>query len=789
MKWPGTRHDDVRSANCVTPLALEVYVVFSGEGAMFGSSPHSTRKPLKVLGIGALLLAFAGLSGQSMTGQRQFDWPDYAGSPGGSRYVPLTQITKDNVKQLQVAWTYPHGATGFNPLVVRGTIYLYGRNNSLIALDAATGKEVWIHDGLANSTRRGFNYWESADGRDRRLIFAVDDYLQEVDAATGKSISAFGTNGAVDLREGLGRDPKTLGRIQSTTPGKVFENLIILGSTTGEAYFSPPGDLRAYDILTGKLVWQFHTVPHPGEFGYETWPKDAWKYIGGTNTWGEISVDAARGIAYFPTGSPTFDYYGADRIGANLFANCLLALDARTGKRLWHFQNVHHDLWDFDNVSAPMLTTIRRNNQPVDIVALAGKTGYLYVFDRVTGEPIWPIEERPVPTRTDVPGEQPWPTQPFPTNPPPFGRQRFTVDDLNPYFMKPLEREQMRRRIMSARNDGQFTPIGFDEVVHMPGNHGGSNWGATSADPNGAVYVISYNIPALMRLLKPGEVVPSGRMAGAAPGPGIAVYQRTCLACHGPNREGVAGQPPLIGIFNRLSVANVRMVIQVGAGQMPGFDQLTADEVDALIAYLRTADSAGRGAGPGRGGGPIVPTFPPGPVVASGPVVKRAEGLPVSPNAYPEGVESPADRLLMDGYGLHPDIINPPFTTLTAYDLNRGTIKWQIALGDDPRLAALGIKGTGAAITLKGSVIPTATGLLFVNTADQKIHVYDAATGLQITELPLGATSLGSPSMYELNGRQFLLVTASKEGARGGPTEGLLPDGPTGLVAYALPQW
>src|SRR5215210_3642617 len=355
-------------------------------------------------------------------------WIDYAGGPASSRYFPSAEINKSNVANLTVAWTYPYGEAGFNPIVAQGTIYGRGRNGAIVALDAKTGKEIWIHDAMQAMSARGMNYWESKDGKDRRLIFSMNDFLQEIDARTGLSIATFGRNGVVDLRQGLGRDPATIGRIQSGTPGKIFENSILLGSATGEGYLSPPGDLRAYDVLSGKLVWQFHTVPHPGEFGYETWPKDAYKYIGGTNTWGELSVDAERAIAYFPTGSPTYDYYGADRPGANLFANCLLALDARTGKRLWHFQNVHHDLWDFDNNAAPQLTTIRRDGKEIDVVAMAGKTGFLYVFDRVTGAPMWPIEERPVP-KSEMPGEQSWPTQPYPTSPPPFVKQLFTRDD------------------------------------------------------------------------------------------------------------------------------------------------------------------------------------------------------------------------------------------------------------------------------------------------------------------------------------------------------------------------
>ncbi|MCC7010805.1 MAG: PQQ-binding-like beta-propeller repeat protein [Acidobacteria bacterium] len=755
------------------------------------------RRLLGAAGIAALAAALvAPVLGQ----QGRREWRDYAGGPDSSRFMPLEQITKANVGRLDVAWAYPHAETLFNPIVARGIIYTRARNSSLVALDAATGKELWIHDGLQGMTTRGINYWESRDGRDRRLIFSINDYLQEIDARTGKSIRTFGTDGVVDLREGLDRDPTTVGRIQSGTPGRVFENLILLGSATGEGYFSPPGDVRAYDVVTGRKVWQFHTVPRPGEFGYETWPKDAWKYIGGTNTWGELSIDAARGIAYFPTGSPTFDYYGADRVGQNLFANCLIALDARTGKRLWHFQNVHHDLWDFDNVSAPQLTTIRKDGRSIDVVAMAGKTGYLYVFDRVTGAPIWPIEEKPVPTKTDVPGEVLWPTQPIPTTPPPFGRQTFTADDINPHVLTPAEREQYRERVRKARNDGPFTPIGFSEVIHMPGNHGGSNFGSTSANPNdGTVYVTNYNVPAIMRLLRPGEEPPMrGGGAGPAAGPGLAVYQQNCQVCHGPDRAGVAAIPPLVGITSRLSQAELRNTIQNGRGQMPPFHQLSATDLDALLAFLTTADSGrGGGAGFGRSAGPA-PSFPPGPTVESGPARVREGGRAgggfslSGAGGYPPDVDAPENRLVMESYGLYPDIISPPYTTLTAYDLNKGTIKWQIGLGDDLRLVSQGITGTGSAqgILVKGSVIPTATGLLFVNTTDRKLRVYDADTGKPLWEFSLGAYSSGSPSMFELNGRQYVLVTASEAGMRGaGAPDPRIPPakGPTGLIALALP--
>ncbi len=399
-----------------------------------------------------------------------------------------------------------------------------------------------------------------------------------------------------------------------------------------------------------------------------------------------------------------------------------------------------------------------------------------------------------MPTRTDVPGEKLSPTQPIPTVPPPFGRQTFTVNDINPYMLTPEEREQFKVRVSKARNDGQFTPIGFEEVIHMPGNHGGSNWGATSANPgDGSVYVIAFNVPAIMRLLKPGER--AGGAGGGLAG-GVAVYQANCQVCHGQNRLGVTPYPTIVGATTRLSPTDLRAVIMNGRNQMPAFHQLSAAELDGVIAFLQAAD-AGLGGGMFGPGAAPVAALPPGPVVERGPAkVREAARGAVGGGAslagggsYPEGVDAPANRLVMESYGLHPTLINPPYTTLTAYDLNKGTIKWQIGLGDDLRLLPQGIRGTGSAQLLKGSVIPTASGLLFVNTADRKVHVYDSDTGKQLHEIALGAMSSGSPSMYELNGRQFLLVAASEGGgAFLDPKTPPPTGGPTGLIAYALPK-
>lgn len=720
-------------------------------------------------------------------------WLGFGGSADNSRYVDAKQITKANVGGLEVAWSYPYADTGFNPVVARGVIYGRGRSGAIVALDAKTGKEVWIHEGMTGMTTRGMNYWESKDGKDRRLIFSMNDYLQEIDASTGKSIMTFGANGVVDLREGLNREPATVARIQSGTPGEVFENLILLGSATGEGYMSPPGDVRAYDILTGKLVWQFHTVPHPGEFGYETWPKDAWKYIGGTNTWGELTVDQKRGIAFFPTGSPTYDYYGADRPGANLFSDCLLALDARTGKRLWHFQAVHHDIWDFDNNAAPQLTTIRHNGRNVDVVAMAGKTGFLYVFDRVTGAPIWPIEERPVP-KSEMPGEQTWPTQPFPTVVPPFAKQTaMTEADINPHNnITPEDRQQFRDRILKARNVGLFTPIDFTDTVHIPGSNGGALFGTTAAEPGtGAVYVITQDNPGLLKLIRPGE----GRGAAPVAMPGQPIYVRDCQKCHGADRNGTNDGPTLLGVAARFDTAAIRGFITEGNNRMDPLPHLTATEVDQVIAFVLSPVGAGR-AGAGAGRGVVAPpagTFPPGPVVASGPAQVRApSGRGRGSTAYPAGGPT-TEQFVINEYGTIGIRMKPPYTTIVKYDLNVPAIKWRVGFGDDPALAALGITGTGMT-QMRNSMVVTSAGLLFAAGGDNKVRAYDTSDGKVLWTAGFGGTFRGGPAMYELEGRQYLLVPAAGDpppgpagrGAVGGPSRAPVT-GPVGYVAYALP--
>ena len=363
-------------------------------------------------------------------------------------------------------------------------------------------------------TNRGINYWESRDRSDRRLLFSADHVLHAIDARTGKTIESFGKKGGVDLKEGLGRDPQSFKLAQSLTPGRVFEDLLILGSATNEGWGSAPGDIRAFDVRTGAVRWVFHTIPHEGELGYDTWPKDAWKTVGGANAWSEMTVDAKSGVVFIPTASPKYNFYGADRPGANLFGDCLLALDTRTGKRLWHFQMVHHDIWDYDDATAPKLLKVQHNGKAVEIVAQVSKQGFIWVFRRDNGAPLWPVEERAVP-KSDMPNEQAWPTQPFPVKPPPFARQTFTADDLSALITDPAERARIKDQIQSARNEGLFTPPGLRDTVQMPGNNGGANWGGAAVDPGkGLLFVVSKDLPCILKLTPAPKVGPDRYESG-----------------------------------------------------------------------------------------------------------------------------------------------------------------------------------------------------------------------------------------------------------------------------------
>ena len=724
----------------------------------------------------------------ALKAQNGANWSEYLGGRDSSHYSPLKQVNKSNVDKLEVAWNYETGdetSYTFCPLVIDNIAYVAAKRGALVALDAATGKELWVHTFPSGGRfggiggQRGANYWESKDRTDRRIFVTSSGILYAINARTGGLIDSFADHGKLDLKTGIDRTQTPLG---SRSAGRVFENLIILGSSTGEGYLAPPGDIRAFDAVTGKLEWVFHTVPRPGEFGYDTWPKDAYKYMGGVDVWGEITVDEKRGIVYLPTASAKYELYGGDRPGDNLYADCLLALDARTGKKLWHFQTVHHDLWDSDPAAAPQLATVRHEGKMVDVVALASKNGFLYVFDRVTGKPLWPIEERPVP-QSAVPGEVTSKTQPFPTVVPPFSRQGMTVKDMYDAFMTDEEKVWWKERLSKART-GFFTPPALGDTILMPSVNGGALFFSSGADPtNGMVYVLGKDMPSIIKLVPAGESTasntgglipdrpPTGRGGPQIPQitaerRGRAVYEQNCQMCHGPELKGDRG-PQIDNAVGRLGDDSTRSVIAKGRGAMPPI-AVEAAMLDNLMAFLTKPEAA-----------------PPG---SAAPAAMLGMGRGEPP--YPEGVTPPPSRY-KTGYGNEPYVITPPWSQITAYDLNTGQIKWQTPYGDLPQ--------AGPSDKLRGNVYPksgfviTAGGLVLFAGNDSKLYALDKDTGKLLATKDLTNGSLGVPAVYESNGKQYVLLAVS--GGNPFPGAGRLapggvnpPETSKSYIAFALAE-
>lgn len=714
-------------------------------------------------------------------------WRQYGGGPDQSKFVAETDITKENVSQLEVAWVYPvadNAQYTFSPIVVDTIMYVMGKRSSLIALNAKTGEEIWIHTNLNGLSRRGLNYWESVDKKDKRLVFTLNNSLQEIDAITGKTILTFGDSGYVDLRQGLDRDPNSIRRMQAMMPGVIYDDLVIVGSAPGEGYFSPPGHVRAYNVVTGELAWTFHTIPHPGEFGYETWPKDAYKYVGGTNVWSEMSVDAERGIVYLPIGSPTYDFYGADRIGSNLFGNSLVALNAKTGERLWHFQTVHHDLWDYDLTSAPQLITVNKDGKKIDAVAVATKSGMVYVFDRVTGDPVWPIEEIPVPP-SDMPGEEAWPTQPVSTLPH-FTRHEITKETLNPYYSDE-EKAKWYARIDTAKSGLFIPPSDKYELIAVPGALAGANYGNSASNPEkGLVYILAQEYPSVYKL----ERVKTARETMTAEDVNRAekLYSASCKTCHGENMGGGAG-PSIVNAGQRISYDDFKTLLTTGRGLMPGMPHIEEQALTALYRYLGGNPFAGRFRGFGGRGNNEPPAIE-GPVVASGGAkIPESEATPAMSD-YPEDTEHPEHRYTTD-YGTNwMDMMSPPWSYVVAYDLNNGTIKWKQPVGEELNAVNNGLKNLGApGGALRKGMVVTSTGVVFCTAKGGKLYALDADSGDILWETNLNFEPNGQPILFSVNGKDYLVINATANFTRDTVDRSKEPDAmERGYVVYALPD-
>jgi len=675
------------------------------------------------------------------------DWPSYGGGADQIRYSGLAQINRSNVRQLAVAWTFDSGEPGglqTNPIVVNGVLYTTTPKHKVIALDASTGALLWKFDsGIdGRGPNRGVTYW--ARGADARVFTGQGPYLYAVNAGTGRAIPTFGRDGRIDLREDLGRDPAAQS-IALTTPGVVYKDLLIVGGRVSESLPASPGDIRAYDARTGALRWTFHTIPRPGELGYDTWPKDAWTYTGGANNWAGMAVDEARGIVYAPTGSAAADFYGANRAGDDLFANTLLALTAETGARIWQFQGVHHDIWDRDFPAPPSLVTLTRNGRRIDAVAQATKHGWLFLFDRVTGRPLFPIEDRRVP-ESSVDDERTAATQPMPTRPAPFARQRLTEDLLT------TRTPEAHRAALAAfsmfRSDGQFVPLSVGaQTVVFPGFDGGAEWGGAAFDPDTGVLYLNANEMAWTGGLAPSEGGGGGRQ----------IYLRQCATCHRDDRTGAPPQiPSLVDVGERRSAEELSAVIRNGGGRMPGFPAIPPDAFGALLEYMRTGRDES---------------------------AARAELSPTDLKYRFTGY-----RKFLDGDGY--PAVAPPWGTLNAIDLNTGEYLWKIPLGEYPELARQGLKNTGS--ENYGGPIVTAGGLVFIAATnfDRKFRAFDKTTGELLWEDVLPLSGNATPSTYEVGGRQFVVVPAGggrdrPQPGRTGPPAAAVSGGV--YVAYALP--
>jgi quinoprotein glucose dehydrogenase len=676
-------------------------------------------KPTPIL----LSAAFAALCGFVIrTHSTDRDWPEYNGDGARSHYSGLNQITKDNVTQLKVAWTYASGGADTarnrtqmqcNPIVIDGILYGVSAGTQAFALHAATGQQIWKTNIADNggTTSRGVTYW--SDGKDKRIFFGAGKWIYALNGADGSLIETFGESGRLNLKNGIDR-PGADDYLTSNTPNTIYKNLLITGMRVNETETALLGDVRAYDVRTGRLVWTFRTIPAKGEFGSETWPANAREHFGGANAWAGMAIDRGRGIVYIPTGSAAYDFYGGNRPGNNLFANCLIALDATTGKRLWHYQLVHHDIWDRDPPCPPNLVTVTHKGKRVDAIVQVTKQGYVFVLDRVTGKPLFPIKETAF-SFPAIEGEKVSTTQPIPTLPVPFTRQTFQAKDFNAFV---ADRDSLVDLLSKAKTGSAYIPITSSMTIFYPGTDGGAQWGGAASDPNGILYVPAKEIPVYTSLVK--KEIPQN----AASVTGAQLYQINCAACHGADKMGNhdGSYPSLANLEKRLKPAQIEAILQNGRGMMPSFTHIYEAERKSIIAYLSNQESK------------------------ESVKIDSKTQVPYQHTGYNRWY----DR---NGY----PVSQPPWGTLTAVDLNTGQRKWQVPLGEYKELTAKGIPPTGT--DNYGGPLVTASGLIFIaGSRDEQFRAFDAETGKVLWQAALPAAGYASASTYSVNGRQYIVI-------------------------------
>jgi quinoprotein glucose dehydrogenase len=718
-----------------------------------------------------IITGFFSCKNSSGAPQDYSGWGAYAGSKDGIRYSSNEQINPDNVSRLQVAWTYSSGDrdTGnrtqnqCNPIMVNGILYGTTPQSKLVALNAATGEKKWLFDPATEDTSmkkdpyaffkvaRGVIYWQDEKAENKRIIYSVGSKTYAISVADGKPVRDFGKNGYIDLSENLDREPGTYNDfIANTTPGVIYKDLLIMGMRVGESADAAPGHIRAFDVRTGERKWIFHTIPHPGEKGYETWPdKDAWRKLGGANNWAGMALDEKRGIVYVPTGSVGGDFYGGIRKGQNLYANSLIALDAATGRYLWHYQVVHHDLWDRDLAANPNLVTIHPDGREIDAVAQTTKHGYIFLFDRTNGEPVFPIEEKPVLTAA-LPGEETWPTQPVPSLPAPFARQQFGPEDVTD--RTPEVHQEMMERYNKVKYRVMFAPPSKESSWIFPGFDGGGEWGGSAVDPiSGIMYVNSTELPWALTMV---DVVKGDE--SSLKGIGQSVYGKYCVACHGPGLKGNGSSfPSLVDLDKKYNEDQVWKVIQNGKNMMPAFKQIAENEKQGLLAFLlkkpgKEPTSKGRAAG-----------IPKEPVSAANNLQQKKSILDEVPFTM-TGYNRFQDK---DGY----PGIKPPWGTLNAVDLNNGKLLWKVPLGEYPELTKKGIPVTGT--ECYGGPLVTKGGLVFIAASkDGKMHAFDKKTGKLLWEAQLPVPGYATPATYTIDGKQYVVIACGggKIGSKSG---------------------